>query len=358
MNIDYLAFLQKLVRLPTQSGEIDAQWQVQNLCIDFVREHASRVKIYRGSDYSWTLLTRGSESNPLLFVCHTDTVPAEIPESWSSDPFDGAVNTEVGTLHGRGSVDMKGGLVAALMTLIQSDPRGDGVAVLLTADEEIGSRGAKVAAEELPPFDPRLIIIPEATDNCISRGHRGALWVKVGAKGVAAHGSRPHTGVNAITTLSREVINRLEDFPAGYDDYLGRETVNLGMFSGGSAPNIVPDQAELILDFRTVGPPDHILSWLRGLHPDVQVTEIINLRSICTAQSLPVLQDYPEDPAAPYFTDGSVLKEYFPDAPIIIWGPGDPGMMHAVDETLDLASLDLAIRNFGAVASYRNASVR
>lgn len=351
MENNYLDFLQVLVQNETESGKLDAQYHLQSLCIDFVEQHTSGIHISRGSNYPWTLLTTGTGSTPVMFACHTDTVPAGNPDAWSSHPFDGAINSEKGTLHGRGSVDMKGGLVAALATLIRANAVGGDVAVLLTADEEIGSKGAAVAADELLPLDPRLIIIPEATDNHVSLGHRGALWVKVESRGVAAHGSRPHTGINAITTLAREVVAKLDDFPAASEAYLGKETVNLGIFSGGNAPNIVPDHAELTLDFRTVDNPQRILDWLNGLHSDLRITELVNLAPIHPVQSPPVLRNYPAAPAVPYFTDGSVLQDRFPHSPIVIWGPGNPAMMHALDETLDLSSLDRAVENFWKVVS-------
>lgn len=351
MENNYLEFLQTLVQLETESGNLDAQYRLQSLCIDFVEHQTSGVTISRGSNYPWTLLTTGSGPTPVMFVCHTDTVPTGNADTWSSHPFDGAIDAEQGTLHGRGSVDMKGGLVAALTTLIRANITGADVAVLLTADEEIGSKGAAVAAEELDQLNPALIIVPEATNNQVSLGHRGALWVRVEAQGVAAHGSRPHTGVNAIKTLVEGVVDHLDDFPASSDEYLGRETVNLGYLSGGSVPNIVPDHAELSLDFRTVGDPQRILDWLHGLQGDLRITELINLPPVRAGQAPTVLQDYPPAPAAPYFTDGSVLQDRFPDAPIVIWGPGDPAMMHAIDETLDLSSLDTAIEHFWRVVS-------
>ena len=351
MENNYLRFLQTLVQLETESGNLDAQHHLQSLCIDFVEQHTSDVTISRGNNYPWTLLTTGSGSDPVMFVCHTDTVPAGNAGTWSSHPFDGAIDFERGTLHGRGSVDMKGGLVAALVTLIRANIAGADVAVLLTADEEIGSKGAVVAAEELAQLDPAFIIVPEATNNQVSLGHRGALWVRVEAQGVAAHGSRPHAGINAIKTLVRGVVENLDAFPAASDEYLGRETVNLGYLSGGSVPNIVPDHAELSLDFRTVGDPQRILDWLGGLQGDLRITELINLAPVRAGQPPTVLRDFSPAPAAPYFTDGSVLQDRFPDAPIVIWGPGDPAMMHAIDETLDLSSLDTAIEHFWRAVS-------
>lgn len=246
---------------------------------------------------------------------------------------------------------MKGGLVAALVTLIRASNSGVDAAVLLTADEEIGSKGAIVAARELPDFHPQLIVVPEATDNHVSLGHRGALWAKVEAKGVAAHGSRPNAGINAINTLAREVVVRLEDFPATSDDYLGKETVNLGLISGGNAPNIVPDHAELTLDFRTIGKTQRILNWLRKLHDELHITELVNLPSIRTMPIPARVREYPQAPAVTYFTDGSVLQNRLSDSPIVIWGPGNPSQMHAVDETLEISSLDSAIENFWKATS-------
>ena len=115
-----------------------------------------------------------------------------------------------------------------------------------------------------------MIILPEATDNKISFGHRGALWLRVEAHGVAAHGSLPELGKHAILTLSEDVIAKIQDVPKRQDDYLGGESVNLGMISGGNAPNIVADHAWLTLDFRTVAESGTLLKWISSLNEEPQ----------------------------------------------------------------------------------------
>lgn len=99
MEINYLNFLQTLVQLETESGNLDAQYRLQSLCIEFVEQQTSGVAISRGNNYPWTLLTTGSRSASAMFVCHTDTVPTGNADTWSSHPFDGAIDSEQETLH-------------------------------------------------------------------------------------------------------------------------------------------------------------------------------------------------------------------------------------------------------------------
>ena len=90
------------------------------------------------------------------------------------------------------------------------------------------------------------------------------------AHGVAAHGSLPELGKHAILTLSEDVIAKIQDVPKRQDDYLGGESVNLGMISGGNAPNIVADHAWLTLDFRTVAESGTLLKWISSLNEEPQ----------------------------------------------------------------------------------------
>lgn len=81
-------------------------------------------------------------------------MPIGTPEQWSSPPFDALIDDSSSTIHGRGSVDMKGGLVTAIAALVWAADNGADVAGLLTADEEIGSKGVAVAVDELPEMKP------------------------------------------------------------------------------------------------------------------------------------------------------------------------------------------------------------
>ena len=114
---------------------------------DVLRDRAPHLEVTAGSDpdHPWALLrTPTDPSRPqLLLACHVDTVPVPDAGEWQRDPFGG--DLDGGRVWGRGGSDMKAGVVAAVAALAAADPQAP-VSLLLTSDEEIGSRGAAAAA--------------------------------------------------------------------------------------------------------------------------------------------------------------------------------------------------------------------
>ncbi|TWP33179.1 M20 family metallopeptidase [Leekyejoonella antrihumi] len=339
-----LELTRSLVRCPSVSGDHAAQAAIQHLVADYAAGGAVRVTQSGRGEAPWTLLETGEDPpGSVLFACHTDTVPLGEPSRWLRDPVSGEIDAN--HLHGRGSVDMKGGTVAAVHAVIAAAEAGASARLLMTSDEEIGCRGAAEAAPHLTGT-PSLIVVPEATMNRVALGHRGATWLRLTAAGTAAHGSTPQRGINAIRLLVDRVITALDDLPLLTDDYLGTETANLGTVTGGTAPNIVPDTASLTLDLRTVGSNHHLLDWAAATGPEINVATELDLPAVRTPDVPDALEDYGVAPPVTYFTDASVLAGVFPHSPIVIFGPGDPTQMHAVDEHLDLASWRQSLHDF------------
>ncbi|SFO85300.1 M20 family metallopeptidase [Amycolatopsis rubida] len=343
MTEEALELLRDLVRQDTTSGDRAAQAAAQELAVSYATATAGvRVLRRSASGRPWVLLGTGSGSGA-LFVCHIDTVPAGSPDRWERAPFSAAADEKF--LHGRGTVDMKGGLVAALAALRNAAAAGADAQVLITSDEEIGCRGAAEAAGSLE-LTPRIVVVPEATQNRVSLGHRGATWLRLAAEGKAAHGSTPHLGRNAIQLLAERVLGALGSFPLSAEDYLGEETVNVGTFEGGTATNIVPASAVLTLDVRTVDGGAPAIAWASSLDPAISAEVDLDLPAVRTPHLPDALAEQTTAPAAAYFTDASALAGSVAGAPIVIWGPGDPREMHAANEKLELESWREALRNY------------
>ena len=349
--MDTEGLLTTLVSIDTTSGDSAAQRRVMDVCISEVRNTRPTLRLQGDLDgpHPWVLLTNDADSqaNRLLFACHVDTVPIGVSSDWEFDPLGGDV--EDGRLLGRGSVDMKAGVVAALAAL--ADAREDTpLALLLTSDEEVGSLGAERAVHALSEHQFGAAVVPEATSNTVHLGHRGALWVEILTRGVAAHGSTPHLGVNAIHRLLDVLQRARTDLPMADHPNLGRSTWNLGRLDGGTVPNIVPDAARAVVDHRTVGNQEQLLHWWRS-QPEVdELRTLIGLPAVWTPAETPWLGALPaavSTDAVPYFTDGSYIAQALPDVPIVVWGPGHPTAMHAVNECVALTDLDLAIQHFG-----------
>ncbi|MDN5685391.1 MAG: M20/M25/M40 family metallo-hydrolase [Brachybacterium sp.] len=349
--LDPVALASDLVRIDSPSGDGEGMRGVQQHTADLIRERMPAARIRTGGEARpWTLISVGPDAPSPLFACHTDTVPVGDAQQWSHDPLGGEHDDD--HLHGRGAVDMKGGLAAASAALVGAATRGAGGHLLLTADEEIGSLGAQDAGDVLANLDLTGIIIPEATNLSVRCSHRGACWLRLIARGRAAHGSAPERGVNAVLRLAAAVGPALETAPLRHDEVLGAETASIGTFHGGDATNIVPAAATATLDQRTVAASTPLLEHWRQVEGIDEVETILDLAALNTdtdaafVRSLPA----PVDPApVTYFTDGSVLQGFRPDVPIVAWGPGDPAQMHSVDERLELAQLATAADLFERV---------
>jgi succinyl-diaminopimelate desuccinylase len=239
---------------------------------------------------------------------------------------------------------MKAGLVAAAAAVAAADPQTP-VALLLTSDEEIGSKGAAAAAAAVADLRVGAVVVPEATGNEVVLGHRGALWLAVRAQGVAAHGSTPHRGRNAVLELVALLGRAGAGLPLGRHPFLGGETWNPGVIAGGTVPNVVPDRAEVVIDQRTVGDGTALLDWWRAQPEAAEVEVLVDLPAVVTPAEDPWVATLPAGvraQPATYFTDASVLRPVVGDAPIVVWGPGTPAVMHAVDEYVEVAELEQA----------------
>jgi succinyl-diaminopimelate desuccinylase len=351
--LDPVQLVRDLVARPTVSGAAGPQRDVLGIVTDVVRERAPHLEATSGQDpdQPWTLLRNPADPGrpQLLLACHVDTVPVPDPGAWGRDPF--GADLDGARVWGRGASDMKAGLAAAAAALAAADPETP-VALLLTSDEEIGSKGAAAAAEAVAHQRIGAVVVPEATANQVVLGHRGALWLAVRTAGRAAHGSTPERGHNAILDLAGLLARAGGQLPLRTDPFLGTETWNPGVVTGGTVPNVVPDRAEVVVDMRTVGESAALLEWWRAQSEVADVDVRVDLPPLSTPADDPWVATLPgtvlAGPAT-YFTDASVLARVVRGAPVVVWGPGTPAVMHAVDEYVEVGELEQAVAAFSSV---------
>jgi acetylornithine deacetylase len=186
----------------------------------------------------------------LMVASHLDTVPTDRMEI---DPFDPRI--EAGQLFGRGSCDTKAGMAAlidALEDVLSRNTLRRNVIVVGEADEELGSIGVADVLESLDTR-PDWVIATEPTGLRVVPWHKGIAIATLVARGRACHSSDPAAGSNAITALARAVLALDElgtELEGHIDPQLGPATCSVGLVRGGSAPNIVPDEARLVMDRR------------------------------------------------------------------------------------------------------------
>ena len=201
----------------------------------------------------------------LLLCCHLDTVSVEGMEA----PFSGEIDDE-GRLHGRGAQDVKGGMaamLAAAVTLSKVPPRGD-VIIACVADEEAYSAGTEALLKWGIRADMAIVFEPSELDDDVA--HKGFLWAHVTTRGVAAHGSRPRDGVDAIVHMGR-VLAAIEAYGVQLSRktphaLLGEASVHASLIRGGRELSSYPDACELDIERRTL-PGESRHSVRRELEP-------------------------------------------------------------------------------------------
>jgi acetylornithine deacetylase len=182
-----------------------------------------------------------AESPYIIFSTHMDTVP----------PF--IVSTEdQARIYGRGACDAKGMIAAQIMAAERLRSEGVGqVGLLFTVDEEMGSLGAQVANESVSATRPAFLINGEPTDNMLAAATKGSLRLSLKTRGRAAHSAYPEQGESAIEKLL-DVLSDIRKCVWPTDELLGETTCNIGVIGGGTRPNVIPEEAEAVLQFRLV----------------------------------------------------------------------------------------------------------
>ena len=202
----------------------------------------------------------------LLFLGHTDTVGVE----GVKDPFGARV--EGGRLHGRGAYDMKAGLAAAMCAAADTANLDCGVVVAAVCDEEAGGTGTRALLEAVDPPDAAIVVEP--TDLNVAIAHKGFVGFEIETSGVAAHGSRPDLGVDAILAMG-PLLAGLEEL--GHDlqqgevhPLLGSASLHASLIEGGQEASSYPERCLLTGECRT----------LPGSDPEARIEEVVRRSSV------------------------------------------------------------------------------
>ncbi len=196
----------------------------------------------------------GQGSRILAFDAHMDTVDLGNPEDWDFDPLCGDVRD--GFVHGRGTVDQKGGAAAfvtagRILKELAFDRDLTVYFIGSVIEEDCDGLCWKFLVEE-EGIRPDAVVVTEPTNLNIYRGHRGRMEMQVSFYGRSCHGSAPERGENAIYMASKAALEieklneKLHD-----DDFLGKGTITISEFVSKS-PSLcaVADYARIHLDRR------------------------------------------------------------------------------------------------------------
>ncbi len=293
----------------------------------------------------------------LMLNAHLDTVGV----AGYADPFEALIDGD--RCYGRGSLDTKAGLVAAMRATAAAAGMGLAGDLIFTGviDEEAGSKGTEAVVRG-PSADAAIVLEPTGLEVVIA--HRGFAWGRVTVHGVAAHGSDPTSGVDAIThagvvlTAVAVLHERLQARNA--HPLLGQGAVHASLISGGQEISSYPASCAIDVERRLL-PSESIATWeaeladLTGLVAppatadyevpfsrfplQVSPDELIVTALVDAATD--VLAVAPTVGGVPYWTDAALLAEA--SIPAVVYGPGGGGI-HSHKEWVDLPTMDVCER--------------
>src|SRR5438094_885973 len=229
----------------------------------FAQRAGARATRHRRPDRGDHLEIRvGSGVRPIVLLCHHDTVwPAG---TLARLPF----VVEGDRVTGPGSYDMKAGIVEAAFALEGAKPSRP-VIVLSTSDEEIGSSSSRTLIEETArQAEAVLVLEPAASGGALKTARKGIADFILEVDGRAAHaGVEPEKGVSAIEEIAHQVLalKALADPRSG-------TTINVGVLTGGTRPNVVPAHARAEIDvrFSSAAEAERVVEAVRALRPGLE----------------------------------------------------------------------------------------
>lgn len=309
---------------------------------------------------------KGKESGAWLFTGHMDVVPIIPSEGtrWRTDPFQPVIQD--GRLYGRGSSDMKAGLAAAMAAMARIKQEGtvppQDIILCATVDEEYLMRGSEHLMKEQGLENILGIVVCEPTGLTLCPASRGRSFGQIRFFGTTGHGSGKTGSLNAID-LAVAFIHGMKAvrFPsAGLAEE--EETFWRALsINAGVEPGIVPDQCCLGIDARLALGTDPALIWqkARELLTKLKQTYPAMTYAIEIADEREPWSEKAVDPFVTHFghvleecgipltfdtfpgtTDGTKLRRS--GAPCLICGPGDLGLVHRENESVDLSEVELA----------------
>jgi succinyl-diaminopimelate desuccinylase len=346
-----ISLLKHLIQIPTENPPGFTKEIIDYLTSEVLTEEQgfeNNVIAYKknGNTLHNLVSKIGNGETKIIFSGHFDVVPVGNLDDWTVDPFSGKVIENF--VYGRGSADMKSGIVAlltAIKSLSQVPSFLDNCTLIFagTSDEELGMTGAQKLHQMGIMNDASLLIVAEPTKLKIGVAEKGLLWLSATFKGKSAHGSMPHKGVNAIEKAMRFLPNIKECIGKNYNPILGNSTVNIGTIRGGTSINIVADKVTIELDFRLV-PEDNsdiIIANLKEIDKECIIKSIKALPALESNIGHKFIKNLKnvaktEFVGLPYATDAAELIKEGTKIPFVIFGPGNPAYIHKNDERVNI----------------------
>ncbi len=276
----------------------------------------------------------------VVIAGHLDTVPVagNLPSRWQD-----------GVLHGRGTVDMKGGVAVMLQVAALAEVPARDLTWIFYDHEEVAATEnslARIAATRPDALAADFAVLMEPTSARVEGGCQGTLRFAITTTGRAAHSGRSWLGHNAIHDAAG-VLQRLSDYrprAVEVDGLTYREGMNAVAISGGIAGNVVPDRCTVTVNFRFAPDRDqaNAFAHCREVFAGYELDFIDFAPGARPGLDKPIAGDFLAavgGDALPKFGWTDVARFSALGVPAVNYGPGDAGKAHADDEACPLSDL-------------------
>ena len=364
-----LSMTKKLVSYDTTSR--DSNLDLIGFAMDYLQDLGVDATLIHNAEKTKANLyaTIGPADVPgIVLSGHTDVVPVD-GQDWSTQPF--APVESGGKLFGRGTSDMKSFIATALALapdMLAADLKMP-LHFAFSYDEEVGCLGVHGIVSHLGGITPlpRAVIVGEPTDMKVVNAHKGVFAFRTTVRGLEAHSSATHIGVNAVMYAAQLVsyLSELaQDQRENHGDHDRFEppytTVHVGTIRGGTALNIIPKECSFVWEYRLIPgqSEDAILKQFTDYANDVvlpQMTAVSEHADIVTeavGRVAPLVPE-PDSPAetlammlagtnqrdvVSYGTEGGIFQEA--GVPTVVCGPGNILQAHRPDEFIEISQID------------------
>lgn len=364
--------LSDLVKINSVNGN---ELEVANYLRRLFEQHGLTADVQPFGEQRANLIVEVGAGKPILGITgHMDTVALGDEGKWRHAPLSATIEGD--RLYGRGAADMKSGLAAqviALIELVESGTLTGHVRFIATAGEEYGTPGANRLEEAGVAKDLDALVVGEPTSGNVIYAHSGSYNYRIVSTGQAVHSSEPERGQNALEPLvDFALAERDLFFDVPDDPCLGPLKHSVTIIQGGEQVNTIPDYAELRGNIRPTlrFDNDHVTARLQAAVDRLNQEGAAHLTLEVLHSWRPVASDpngdfvkralqasqeafakysghaTPELGVIHGATDASVFVKHHHDLPVILLGADDWNISHQVNEYTTLSSFEATIEAY------------
>lgn len=354
-----ISILQDLIRIKSVNGN---EAEVASYLKKLLAEHGMKSEIVsyaKGRDNLVATYQSGNAGKVLGLSGHMDVVSVGDEAVWTYPPFEAKI--EGNRLYGRGATDMKSGLAAMVLAMIElketGKPFNGKIKLLATVGEEVGELGSEQLTKAGYVDDLNGLIIGEPTNYNLLYTHMGSINYTVASYGKEAHSSMPQEGYNAIDHLNEfmtkvnaemKCIAEIVENPV-----LGRTIHNVTIINGGNQVNSIPSYAQLQGNIRSIPEfsNDKVIETLQKIVDVLNQGNEYQLKLTIDFNKIPVkanpksslihsIQKQFEEPLPLFGAAGTTDAAEFTKArqlfDFVVFGPGVPTLPHQVNEYVEI----------------------